>query len=109
MNKNLRTSDEGTSYCTQCEMYARRIELLEAVVLAARDIKDEPSCLGYPIRDVYGSSIKEDRSAPLWTESGLYGRVGKEAARTLLARHRILCEKLAALNREPGERGGVHG
>lgn len=29
MNKNLRTSDEGTSYCAQCEIYAREIDALK--------------------------------------------------------------------------------
>lgn len=56
----------------------------------------EPGGLSYPIRDVYGSSVATDRAAPLWTEAGLYGRVGKEAARTLLARHRRAVEAIVA-------------
>lgn len=70
---------------------------LMRVAEAAEQLIEEPDMLSYPQRDVYGSCIKEDREAPLWTECGLYGRVGKDAARTLLALHRKLRESLQAL------------
>ena len=69
---------------------------LDAIIKAATALIQDPSDLAYPARDGYGSCRREDREAPLWTESGLYGRVGKEAARTLLARRRMLKEALIA-------------
>lgn len=69
-----------------------RIEELEDVL---RDlISNDIDCLCYPDVDVYGYCLEEDIAAPFWSECGLYGRVGKEAARTLLARHKRACRVL---------------
>lgn len=57
-----------------------RADLADAVA-ALKDVLDAPEC-AYPESDCYG--LCEDADAPLWTEAGLYGRVGKDAARTLL-------------------------
>lgn len=34
----IKTSDEGTSYCVQCEAYARQIKGLQAAAEAGRDL-----------------------------------------------------------------------
>ncbi len=69
---------------------------LAALRVAAEKMVSEPDCLEYPKGDVWGMHEKGDAEAPLWTEAGLYGRVGKEAARTLLAWHRKLRAALSA-------------
>lgn len=57
-------------------------------------------CQEYPMKDVYGSNGKKgkvgerDIDMPFWSEAGLYPRVGKEAARTLLGRYENLRETL---------------
>lgn len=63
----------------------RRIKELE---IALKNMVADPGDLAYPAKDVWGHKpLKEDYEAPLWTECGLYGRVGKEAARTMLVFH----------------------
>lgn len=57
-------------------------------------LTSEPGDLAYPARDVYGFCRRDDREAPLWTEGGLYGRVGKGSARTLLGRRKRALEML---------------
>ena len=66
---------------------------------ALDEMTSEPGDLLYPERDVYGETGDDDENgvAPLWTEAGLYGRVGKDAARTLLARHRRAKSALAGV------------
>ena len=73
----------------------------EAVREAFRVLLSEPGDLDYPVEDVYseGPDVDGNGDAPFWSEAGLYGRVGKEAARTLLARHRRATEALAALTK----------
>jgi hypothetical protein len=66
----------------------------DKLVQAAKEMIKDPLDLDYPQKDVYGFCSKDEIDAPFWTESGLYGRVGKEAARTLLARRKRLCEAL---------------
>ena len=72
----------------------------EAVREAFAALLSEPGDLDYPVEDVYsdGPDVDGNGDAPFWSEGGLYGRVGKEAARTLLARHRRAMEALAALS-----------
>jgi hypothetical protein len=57
-NKHLVTSDEGTSYCAQCEMYARKIEELQKKIEGLVDycVHDSRcilsrSCAGEPTPD----------------------------------------------------------
>jgi len=72
---------------------------LQRVVEAASHLAKDPADKSYPIVDCYESGDeKDDAKAPMWTEAGLYGRFGKEAARTLLARHRKLADALADLD-----------
>lgn len=48
-------------------------------------------------KDVYGNKVsKEDLDAPLWTEAGLYGRVGKDLARELLGRRQEILDEIRA-------------
>lgn len=49
----IKTSDEGTSYCPQCETYARQIEELKAAAEAGRDLFKMIN-EGKLIRDVSG-------------------------------------------------------
>ncbi len=78
----------------------RRLEEAEAAREAVLALLSEPGDLEYPVEDVYseGPDVDGNGDAPFWSEAGLYGRVGKEAARTLLARHRRATEALAALS-----------
>lgn len=39
----IKTSSEGTSYCPQCEAYAREVERLNKVVVAAEEYYTFPS------------------------------------------------------------------
>lgn len=50
MNKNLRTSDEGTSYCALCEKYARENERLRNL-LKGCVLWIEPVLAGFEIPD----------------------------------------------------------
>ena len=67
----------------------------DALYKALLRMTSEPSDLVYPELDANGLDGSEeqngddDSAAPLWTEAGLYGRVGKEAARTMLASYNI--------------------
>lgn len=64
---------------------------------AALELIGEPDCQEYPERDVYGEGPAENGGLPFWSEAGTYGRFGKEAARTLLARRRRLVDAAWAL------------
>ena len=74
----------------------------DKLVDTAKEMIKEPLDLDYPQKDVYGYCSKDDIAAPFWSESGLYGRVGKEAARTLLARRHRLCEALGIADENDG-------
>ena len=63
-------------------------------------VSNDIDCLAYPEKDVCGEHEQDDAEAPFWSECGLYGRVGKEAARTLLARRR---HAMDLLKRDPDE------
>lgn len=77
-------------------------EVMEAAE-AFRLLLSEPSDLESPASLVAtGMWEKGDSEAPFWSEAGLYGRVGREAARTLLARHRRATVALAALDAAKG-------
>lgn len=75
-----------------------------AIAKAARDLAGEPGDILYPESDVYSLHLREDTEAPLWSEAGLYGRVGKEAARTLLAHHASLLAVLGDADANHPER-----
>lgn len=71
--------------CGTCLIDAALPSLL-AVAEAAEAVMADVHDLAYPESDVYGLAEPGDVNAPLWSEAGLYGRLGKEAARTVLAR-----------------------
>ena len=74
---------------------------IRGLVEAAAKMLEDPSDKYYPRVDCYASGDeRQDAKAPMWTEAGLYGRFGKEAARTLLARHRKLKAALAGWTEE---------
>jgi hypothetical protein len=81
---------------------------LAEAVEAFRALLSEPRDLDYPVEDVYGEGpdMGGNAEAPFWSEAGLYGRAGKEAARTLLARHRKATAALAALDALAAKKGG---
>ena len=77
---------------------ARRAADIEKAFAAIGDLLSEPHDLDAPPALLAtGMWAKEDADAPFWSEAGLYGRVGKEAARTLLVRHRRATEALDLL------------
>ena len=79
------------NYAEQCRICLRaEIDRLRGVL---RDLVSEPDCISYPERGVYDEPIYSD--APFWSEAALYELVGKEAARTLLARHKRAVVALA--------------
>lgn len=63
-------------------------QLLTASANMLRPLED----MAYPEKDVYGHNGNKGKAGergcdmPFWSEGGLYPRVGKEAARTLLSR-----------------------
>ena len=91
IKRNPITGHTRTCFCRWCKasinkpIKTTRAEKVKVLIDACLKLVGEPDCLCYPVKDVYGLKDKDDITAPLWTESGLYGRVGKEAARTLLA------------------------
>jgi hypothetical protein len=74
----------------------------DKLVQTAKEMIAEPLDLDYPQKDVYGYCSKDEIDAPFWSESGLYGRVGKEAGRTLLVRRKRLCEALGIADENDG-------
>lgn len=77
------------------------VNALENLLTSAQLIITEPDMLSYPKKDVYNQHSKEDSLAPFWSEAGLYGRVGKDAARTLLIRKLMLQQAINALIEAP--------
>ena len=65
------------------------LQLLDSCANMLEPLED----MDYPDKDVYGSNGRKgkvgerDCDMPFWSEGGLYPRIGKEAARTLLARY----------------------
>lgn len=75
-------------------------EDIRLLILAASKLLQEPGYADYPLKDCYGSNGKPlskdgEAHAPFWSEVGLYGRVGKEAGRTLLTWHEKLRKAVA--------------
>ena len=67
------------------EPIAVSIKLVDQLLYDVEMLIGEIGDVEYPTNGVYGAI---DYNAPFWSEAALYELVGKEAARTLLARHR---------------------
>ena len=83
---------------------AEATEALRGLVEAAQQmVRNDVELLSFPKIDAYGEKpLKEDIEAPIWSEAALYGRFGKDAARTLLGRVERLESALSAARRVVG-------
>lgn len=72
------------------------IKLVDQLLHDVEMLIGELGDVEYPTNGVYGPI---DYDAPFWSEATLYELVGKEAARTLLARHRQVDHLVTVIRR----------
>jgi hypothetical protein len=101
----LEAETGGEIYKQARQDMLEEVEKLREAVIDFLSDEEGKNVGDYPVKDIWGRKPEEeDLDAPLWTEAGLYGRVGKDLARTLLGKREYILSLLASL-KTPPEKG----